>query len=196
MVEYPPGPFPENLTWDEFLALPYELRNASLVDGEVIVNPPSAQHQWIVDNIQHVFRLWITAGRGRGMFSEEQPVKIDDRRGYQPDFAWYPAGQSSRRDGLKAFSGLPALIVEVLSPSTSSFDRTTKRADYEKVGIGELWFVDQQPGRYGLVACQRSSARAPFTDRHLRLGDRITSPLLEGFDVGVADLFEEWGEER
>jgi Uma2 family endonuclease len=88
--------YPSNLTWDEFLALPHELRNASLIDGEVLVNPPNAPHELVVRNLHFVLVEWTLAGPDRGDFSTQQPVKINDRRGYQPDFSWYPADRSSR----------------------------------------------------------------------------------------------------
>ena len=126
LADYPS--FPSNLTWDEFLALPHELRNASLIDGEVVVNPPDAPHELVVRNLQLIFTEWIRAGTDRGDVSTQQPVKINDRRGYQPDFAWYPAEVSAPPDeALPWFSGLPGLIVQVYSPSTRRFDRMRKR---------------------------------------------------------------------
>ena len=191
VAEHPTEPFPPDLTWDEFLALPYELRNASLVDGEVVVNPPNAQHEWIVHNLIEVFRRWTREGPGRGQVSTQQPVKINDRRGYQPDFAWYPTKQCASSGLPKEFSGLPGLVAEVLSPSTRAYDLVAKRRDYEKVGIGEVWFIEQEVTRYGVLACQRPGASTGFVDSELRIGDRLTSPLLDDFDVDVAALFED-----
>lgn len=36
----------------------------------------------------------------------------------------------------------PILIVEILSPSSASFDRTTKRRRFQRAGIPEYWLVD------------------------------------------------------
>jgi Uma2 family endonuclease len=183
--------FPSNLTWDEFLALPHELRNASLIDGEVVVNPPNAPHELVVRNLQFVFVDWIRRGAGRGDVSTQQPVKINDRRGYQPDFAWYPAAVSAPPDEeLPAFTGPPGLIVEVFSPSTRRFDRIRKRRDYEQIGIGEVWFVDPRLDSRGVLACQRKGPDEPFFDVEAGPDDLLTSPLLEGFELPVARLFE------
>lgn len=43
------------LTWDEFLALPYETQNASLIDGEVVVNPPNRQRERVVRRLSLLF---------------------------------------------------------------------------------------------------------------------------------------------
>ncbi|MGH9112892.1 MAG: Uma2 family endonuclease [Acidimicrobiales bacterium] len=179
--------FPSNLTWDEFLALPYETRNAALVDGEVWVNPPNAQHELVVRNLNIMFVQWMRAGAGRGDVSTQQPVKISDRRGYQPDFMWYPPELCAPPDEPASFSGPPSLLVEVLSPSTRSFDLIRKRADYEHVGIAEVWFVD--PPERKVMVCQRSEPGALYGDTELGAGDTISSPLLEGFELPVDDLF-------
>jgi Uma2 family endonuclease len=180
--------YPSGLTWDEFLALPHELRNAALIDGEVVVNPPTAQHELVVQNLTVALRQWMRAAPGRGEVSTQQPVKVDDGRGYQPDFAWYPPERCAPPRRPPSFDGLPALVVEVLSPSTRAFDLLRKRSDYEHVGIDEVWFVD--PDEQAVLSCQRSEAGAPFASVELRLGDTLTSRLLPAFAAPVTTLFE------
>lgn len=176
---------PTNLTWDEFLALPYETRNASLIDGEVVVSSPNARHEWIVHNLHLTLGTWARAAPGRGGVCTQQPVKITDRRGHQPDFAWYRSYVVE--DGMPSFPGLPDLIVEVLSRSTRRHDLVRKRRDYEQIGIGEVWFIEQDTMRLGVLACQRD--RGAFVDRELEPGDQLTSPLLDGFSVDVVGLY-------
>lgn len=182
--------YPSNLTWDEFLALPQELRNAQLIDGEVIVNPPNAQHELVVGNLVAVFRAWIRAREGRGQVSTQQPVKVNDHRGYQPDVSWYPEELCSPPDEALAFSGPPSLVVEVLSPSTRTFDMVRKRHDYERIGLGEVWFVDPNPGQQFVLAYQRKLTGEPFIDIEAGPGERLTSPLLEGFELEIDRLFQ------
>jgi Uma2 family endonuclease len=42
----------------------------------------------------------------------------------------------------RGMSGAPDWIAEVLSPSTASYDRTTKLAAYERAGVPEIWLID------------------------------------------------------
>jgi Uma2 family endonuclease len=182
-VDYPSG-----LSWDEFLALPHETRNAALVDGEVVVNPPNALHELVVQNLVILFREWLRGAPDRGDVSTQQPVQINDRRGYQPDFAWYPPQHCAPPGEPPAFSGLPGLIVEVFSPSTRRFDVMRKRSDYEHIGIPEAWFVD--PIERQLLVCQRAEPEAPFDDVEMSADEILTSPLLDGFRLHVGALFE------
>lgn len=178
------------MTWGGFLALPYETRNAALINGEVVTCPPDAEHEFILQNLLLAFVEWMRSGEGRGNVCTQQPVRIDDHRGYQPDFGWYPQRLCSPLDEPLSFSGPPELIVEVLSQSTRTLDMVRKRHDYERLGVGEVWFVDPNPGEQGVLAYQRERHREPFVAVEVGPGDHLTSPRLEGFELHVARLFQ------
>jgi Uma2 family endonuclease len=180
---------PSNLTWDEFLALPHELRNVALIDGEVVVNPPNAQHELVVQNLILAFRRWTEEQSGRGEVSTQQPVKINDRRGYQPDVAWYPSAVCAPPGEPASFSGPPGIVIEVQSPSTRAFDLIRKRADYDLIGIAEAWFVDPRLDHGpGVIVCERPEPGSRYHDRELGPSDTLTSRLLPGFAIPVAEL--------
>ena len=181
--------FPSNLTWDEFLSLPQETRNAALIDGEVVVNSPNAQHEWIVRNLTATFLNWMWSGANRGDISYQQPVQIHERRGYQPDFVWYPQELCAPPGQPREFSGPPHLVVEILSPSTRRFDLVRKRHDYEEVGIAEVWFVSQDQNDFWVLQCQRNRPDGPFVERKRWLGELLASPVLQDFEVPVDALF-------
>lgn len=42
----------------------------------------------------------------------------------------------------RGIRGAPDWIAEVLSPSTASYDRTTKLRAYERAGVPEVWLID------------------------------------------------------
>ena len=174
------------LTWDEFLALPYETRNTDLIDGKLIVNAPNAQHERILRQLFVADAAWRrTAGR-LGEWTTQQPVKISSRRGYQPDASWFPAAQCAPAQAPAAFSGLPTVVVEVLSPSTRSIDLVRKREDYEHLGIAEFWIID--PVATSALIC-RLDESARYVSNELQTSDRLTSPQLPGFSIVLAELF-------
>lgn len=41
-----------------------------------------------------------------------------------------------------SFTGIPRMIMEVLSDSTESYDRNEKMDIYKRVGVSEYWIVD------------------------------------------------------
>jgi Uma2 family endonuclease len=75
--------------------------------------------------------------------------------------------------------------VEVLSPSTRSFDVLRKREDYSRVGVQELWLIDPEPLAAQLY--RRGGGELELVEELDQAGT-LTSPLLPGFAVPLARL--------
>ncbi|CAN5742304.1 hypothetical protein BH24ACT3_BH24ACT3_09970 [soil metagenome] len=58
----------ERLTAEQYLALPLD-RRTQLIDGEVVVNSPTWDHQRISGLVYFRLRLWVEAAPGRGAAS-------------------------------------------------------------------------------------------------------------------------------
>jgi len=80
--------------------------------------------------------------------------------------------------------GAPDLVVEVLSPSTASLDRTRKLAVYAREGVLHAWLVDPvartlevlrlEAGRWVIVSShegQETVRAEPFGEVELTLSD-------------------------
>ena len=108
------------LTWQEYVDLPDrpEFQRAQLVDGDLVVTTPTAQHQRVVANLLFALKLWTHASPGRGEATTELLVRTGELTGYLPDVLWYAEHQCGPIGEPAAFAGPPALAVEVLSPST------------------------------------------------------------------------------
>ncbi len=85
---------------------------------------------------------------------------------------------------------MPDLAVEVRSPSTWRFDLGVKKTGYERHGLRELWLVDTLART--VLVYRRSTAGAAEFDVALEVSEdeQLTSPLLPGFELAVADIFE------
>ena len=119
-------------------------------------------------------------------------LSVDLRLGpadvYAPDLWWVREERSPGPDDT-ALDGLPDLVAEVRSPSTWRFDIGRKKSYYEAAGILELWLVDTESR--SVLVYGRSSPDQPQFDEtiELRSDDALTSPVLAGFALPVADLF-------
>ncbi len=182
----------ERMTAEEFLALPAtdRTRFASLVDGEVVVNDPTALHGEIVEELLFALGSWVRAEPGRGKVAVPRDVKLDDLNVFKPDILWYAEGRVPPRKAPPPYP-MPDLAVEVRSPSTWRHDIGAKKATYERHGLPELWLVDT--AAEVVLAFWRSAVAAPAFDVALELGrgDRLESPLLAGFALSIAVLFSE-----
>lgn len=85
--------------------------------------------------------------------------------------------------------GTPAMVVEILSPSTRNRDRQLKRTLYDRTGVREYWLVDPD---LGVVTIHRRAADGSFPvfASLFREGhDTLETPLLPGWSVTLQRLF-------
>lgn len=151
-----------------------------LIDGEVIVIPPSgADAAFAQTELVHRLRDWQMASSQRGRVLADVFIRIG--QGFlAPDVAWWADGREPDI-GPGAVQTVPNLVVEVLSPATRANDLGPKRDEYLEAGVRELWLVDP---------AGRSVLRVNAEHEHrLAARDTLGSPLLPGLAVTVAELF-------
>jgi Uma2 family endonuclease len=185
-------PATERMTADEYLALPYseERRWVELVEGELVVDEPLPLHQAVKGELMYELTRWTREKPGRGRLWLPLDVRLDEWNVFGPDLLWYPEGAGPTRRGGRP-SPLPALAVEIRSPSTWRYDIGAKKAAYERAGLPELWLVDTAASE--VLIFRRSRPDAPAFDVALELErtDKLISPQLEGFELPLAELFPE-----
>ncbi len=183
-------PVAQRMTAEEFLSLPVSSRDRpwNLVEGEVVVSEPTMLHGEVIIDLLRALDSWTQAEPRRGAPRVPADVEIDQRNVYAPDILWYAHGRVPDRYDEPPYP-LPDLAVEVRSPSTWRYDIGAKKAGYERRGLPELWLVDTQADV--VLAFRRSRADAPSFDIALELDrdQRLTSPLLPGFSLALAELF-------
>ncbi len=129
-------------TREEVLAFPDDGKRYELVHGELLVSPsPRSRHQWAVVQLATALMEYVRRNRiGATLVSPADLSFGRDDLLVQPD-VFVIAGEGAERlewDELRALS----LIVEVLSPSTSRYDRFTKRRVYQQLGVPVYWIID------------------------------------------------------
>ena len=89
----------------------------------------------------------------------------------------------------KHIEGSPELVVEIGSPSTRKRDETIKRRLYQRSGVSEYWVVDPE---LDVVRVYRSAnvLERP-TELSREAGDLLTTPLLPGLELRLAEIFTE-----
>ncbi|HVF15149.1 MAG TPA: Uma2 family endonuclease [Acidimicrobiales bacterium] len=161
---------------------------AQLIDGEVIVNDPTLKHQEIAKRILYALETWIRAEADRGRVGWGGNWTVAPGHVYKPDVWWTPSERILDLDAGR-HDEPPALVVEVRSSGTWRFDVGRKRDVYERAGVRELWLVDT-PASTVLVFRRNTSESSEFdTDAEFGPGATLTTPLLEGFELAVDELF-------
>ncbi|KUG05419.1 hypothetical protein ASZ90_017100 [hydrocarbon metagenome] len=165
-----------------------------LIDGEIyLMASPGFRHQVMVNEIAGHFYNFF---RGHPCKSLTAPLDVrlfgyatkfeEDPNVVQPD-VMVVCDMNNIIDN--KYEGIPALIVEVLSPSTKGKDMAAKLHLYMKSGVPEYWIVDLE---------SRNIVQYSFTEDRdidslttLKQGDTIKSTVFEGLEIALEDVFAE-----
>ncbi len=180
------------MTAKEFLALPVAQygRPWNLVAGEVVVNQATALHSAVAGNLRYALEIWARGPLGSGALHEPLAIQVDERNVHAPDILWYDEGRVPDPYDEPPYP-LPDIAVEVRSPSTWRYDIGTKKAGYERRGLPELWLVDTQADAVLVFRCSRPDAPTFDVALELDRDQQLTSPLLPGFSLALAEVFPE-----
>ena len=150
------------LTYKDYEALPADGRRYEIHDGELSVTPaPSPRHQRMIGDLYTILRQHVkSGGLGEVLLSPIDCI-LSDITVVQPDLVYLDTARASLVSN-RGIEGPPALVIEVLSPSTTEIDRSTKRQLYARHGVPCYWIVDAETrtieahvlseGRYQLAA--------------------------------------------
>jgi Uma2 family endonuclease len=173
-------------TEEEYFALPDTNRIVELSEGELIIPPlPTHTHQIVVGNLYRSLHSLVT-GRNLGIVQMAPlPVRLWPEKIREPDVLFVSREHFDRIE--EQVCGVPDLIMEVISASTSKTDRVEKFAEYARAGVEEYWIVD--PEREVVeVYVLRKGAYEPLG--LWKSGQRARSKILEGFEISVDEIMQ------
>ena len=177
-----------NLTYEDYLKTPDDER-WELLNGELLMAAsPNTAHQTVTGNIFLHLSIFVRdSGLGR-VFVAPYDVILSSHNVLQPDVLFVPEEQRSiiTADNV---NGSPALVVEVMSPSTGARDREIKRRIYAQQGVGEYWLVDPVAYTISVMVLQGEQFRQVGV---YGLEDVLTSPVLPGLALEGRDIFADF----
>jgi Uma2 family endonuclease len=160
-----------------------------IIDGDLFVTrAPHFRHQSVAGKLQARLQLWSEA-TGFGEAVQVPGLVFTPNDAVIPDLIW--ASQTCLQSGLDASGHLtiaPELVVEILSngEQNQQRDREVKLKLYSRFGVQEYWIIDWQ--RQSLEVYRREQAQLTLIVTLLTT-DTLTSPLLQGFSLCIAELF-------
>jgi Uma2 family endonuclease len=190
----------QRYTIDDLAALPNdEWHRYEIVDGMLYVSKaPRTEHQAVVSGLNIDLGVWNRES-GLGEVLPGPGVIFSQGSGVEPDLVWVSRERLAVIEGDDGhLHGAPELVIEVLSPGATNerYDRDTKLALYSQYGVLEYWVPDWQQQRVYVYRRPEASTTTPGEAPPLTLiatlgpGDTLTSPLLPGFALPVARLFQ------
>ncbi len=132
----------EGWTAEMVRALPYDGKRYEVVGGELLVTPgPAWRHQRAIGELHAAIRSYVREHSVGDVIFAPADVEFDERNLVQPDLFVVPLVNGAKPSEWTEVGRL-LLAVEVLSPSTSRYDRILKRRLFQARGVPEYWIVD------------------------------------------------------
>ncbi|MCC7492882.1 MAG: Uma2 family endonuclease [Fimbriimonadaceae bacterium] len=175
------------VTAAELLARSDEFGRCELIAGEVVTMAPAgARHAALCSSLNYALQAWCRAGGGGrvlessgGFLLSTEPDTVR-----APDVAWLSPRRAAEASTVGYPVGAPDLVVEVVSPSDSAPAVFDKASMWLAHGAQVVWVV--WPAQQTVWNWSRDAGRVV-----LRNDATLTSPLLPGFALPLAELFEE-----
>ncbi len=173
------------LTYQDYANLEGDERY-ELLDGELIlVGSPNRDHQLV--SVRLLTRMYSFVDENDLGWVLDAPfdVLFTDTDVVQPDILFV----SREREHILTHAnvqGTPDLIVEILSPSSSTRDWRAKRELYATHGVPEYWIIDPANRIVSVLLLQDGVLEIEQT---LTEDDTATSTVLNGFNVSLDSIF-------
>ena len=172
---------------EDYAALPDEPR-CELILGRFYSTPsPFPPHQLIASLI---WKLLYAIARGTGGRAYIAPldVMLADHSVVQPDVI-YITPERKEIVGERGISGIPDLVVEVLSLGTSRRDRGEKLGLYARSGVREYWIIDPISKQVDFLVNREGAFVVLLPE-----GATYRSPALAGVEIDLAAFWVEVAE--
>lgn len=171
-------------TFDDLERMPDDGRRYELIDGVIIVSPsPSQAHQEVVWRLALPLQTFVRAGKLGRVYLAPFEIRLLGHQAVQPDILFV----SNERLGILRENhavGAPDLVVEVLSPSTRTFDEGRKLESYAAAGVREYWLADPISRVFRPLALDDGRYQ-PIR----QAGAVVRSVVLPGLEIDVPSLF-------
>ncbi|MGE0495569.1 MAG: Uma2 family endonuclease [Vulcanimicrobiota bacterium] len=137
-------------TYEDYRELPDDGIRYEVIEGRLYLTPaPTPYHQTLSRRLQFVFYQLELEGKGQ-IYDAPVDVLMEGATPVQPDLVYLRADQASlvTRRGIE---GVPELLVEILSPSTATRDRTLKLNRYARCGVRRYGVLDPASRTFELL---------------------------------------------
>ena len=153
--------------WDyeAYAAIPNDGRRHEIIAGEHFVNAaPNIYHQEISGRLYFQLYSAISLTDLGSVLYAPVDVELSKHDVVQPDLVVVRKSRSTILIPTRV-QGIPDLVVEILSPSNSDYDLSTKRQMYERCGVPAYWIVDPIEHQViQLLLCEKRYQETACTD--------------------------------
>ena len=106
----------------------------------------------------------------------------------EPDLLYVSRARAETALAEQHVRGVPELVIEIASKRTRKRDETIKRRLYERAAVSEYWVVDPGIDVVRVYLSEGGTFARPIELRR-DAGDTLTTPLMPGLELSLADIF-------
>jgi prevent-host-death family protein len=182
---------PKTVPYEEFLKI-YENTDARMeyINGEIIMlGSPNVAHQTISGTLYLILSAYLKGKKCRVFYAPFDvhlyKINIKDPDVVQPDLL-IACDIEEKVDSRGRYTGIPALVIEILSPGTRTKDMVHKLNTYMLSGVREFWVVD--PDNRGVFVYGFNNYEIDHFAVY-KPGDTIQSHFFDGLECTPDELF-------
>ncbi len=172
------------LDYSDLQGTPDDRLRYELARGDILVTPsPSPRHQRISKRLYRQLEEYFETRSLGEVFYAPIDLILTQRDVFVPDLVVVTNPSHISKRGIES---APALVVEILSPSTRKQDRGVKARRYAELGIEHYWIVDPERS---CLECHRLAGRSfqPLVEAQ---GDAtLEHPSWDGLVIDLASLW-------
>jgi Uma2 family endonuclease len=158
-----------------------------LIGGELIRSPsPTYHHQSIILNIAERLGPFLRERNMGKLVLSPMDVHLTNEDVSQPDLIFVRKENIGLLKPNDRIRFVPDLVVEVLSPSTGSYDYSRKKRIYCEQGVREYWIIDPEDQTIEIMIKDGALYQ---TEAILRSPDTLRSSMFPEFSMKVEDVF-------
>lgn len=181
----------KRVTYEEFLKITEGNEDRyEYIDGEVfLLSSPGIKHQMVLSNMNLVLLNWFVGKKCR-VFAAPFDVtlinqELNDKNVVQPDIL-ISCDYNEQRNERDRYTGIPSLVVEILSPQTRNRDYTKKLNVYLQGGVREYWIVDPKKMKVIQYCFSDNDMYEMVVYKH---PDIVKSIHFKGLEISTSDIF-------
>lgn len=173
------------LTAQEFDNYPFEEdKRYELDEGQLIeMTRPAYKHNRVTKELLVELEIFLLKNPLGEVLLSENLYALSSNTRRSPDVAVILGDRHEELENAKVIPIVPDIAAEVLSPSETLRTIHRKLKQYFAAGVKEVWLIDPESREVEVWT------GPTLPDWALAVGEALTTPLLPGFSLPLADLF-------
>lgn len=178
------------MSYEEFMKM-YESTDDryEYIDGQAyLLTSPRVTHQTVLGNLYMSFRQWF---KDKKCIPYLSPFDVTLKKGennmnvVQPDLL--VVCDPDNKNSKDKYTGIPSLVIEILSTSTARMDLIKKLDLYMLTGVREYWIVNYMAREVTVYEFKENwiADTKTFTEK-----GRVSSFIFEGLTADMKEIFE------